>query len=73
MQAIRYEAKVAEDHVLHVPTPELPAGTLAEVIVLVRQRPRQAHAEITELFGKFPRFATLDAVNAYMDDLREDR
>ncbi|MFA7239348.1 MAG: hypothetical protein WC091_04490 [Sulfuricellaceae bacterium] len=67
MQAIRYEAQVSADHVLHIPTPDLPEGTLAEVIVLVRQRPSQsASPDWTQYFGKFARFDSVEAVNRYV-------
>lgn len=75
MQAIRYEAQVSADHVLHIPTPDLPEGTLAEVIVLVRQRPSQSQSashDWTQYFGKFARFDSVEAVNRYVDELRED-
>lgn len=77
MQAIRYEAQVSADHILHVPTPGLPEGTVADVIVLVRQRPSRSNADQdtpdwTRHFGKFARFDSLEAVNRYVDELRED-
>ena len=72
MQAIRYEASVGADHVLHVPTPELPEGTIAEVIVLVRHRPQSSHRDWTQYFGQFARFDSIDALNAAMDELRKD-
>lgn len=72
MQAIRYEAQVSADHILHVPTPDLPEGTVADVIVLVRQRPSQSNPDWTRHFGKFPRFDSVEAVNRYVDELRED-
>ena len=72
MQAIRYEASVSADHVLHVPTPDLPEGTLAEVIVLVRQRPIAKNPDWTQYFGQFARFNSLDALNRYVEELRED-
>jgi len=70
IQAIRCEAQVSADHVLHVPTPDLPEGTVAEVIVLVRQRPSQKNPDWTQHFGKFARFASVEAVNHHMDELR---
>ena len=76
MQAIRYEAKVSADHILHIPTPDLPEGTVTEVIILVRQRPSpspsQIHPDWTRHFGKFARFDSVEAVNRYVDELRED-
>ena len=77
MQAIRYEAQVSADHILHVPTPDLPEGTVAEVIVLVQQRPSQSNPDQTnpdwtQHFGKFARFDSVEAVNRYVDELRED-
>lgn len=75
MQAIRYEAQVCADHILHVPTPDLPEGTVAEVIVLVRQRqsnPDQNNPDGTQHFGKFAHFDSLEGVNRYVDELRED-
>ncbi|MBK7002354.1 MAG: hypothetical protein IPH35_21110 [Rhodoferax sp.] len=72
MQAIRYEASVGADHALHVPTPDLPEGTVAEIIVLVRQRPQPAHRDWTQHFGEFARFDSLEALNRYVDELREE-
>lgn len=72
MQAIHYEATVGNDHVIHVPAPELPVGTVAEVIVLVRNRPGQVRADVTRYFGRFARFDSLAMLNQYMDALRED-
>ena len=82
MQAIRYEAKVSADHILHIPTPDLPEGTVAEVIILVQQRssqinpdqinPDQTNPDWTRHFGKFARFDSVEAVNRYVDELRED-
>lgn len=74
MQAIRYEAQVSADPILPVPTPDLPEGTMAEVIVLVRQRqsnPDQNNPDWTRHFGKFARFDSLEGVNRYMDELGE--
>ena len=72
MQAIRYEAKVSADHVLHIPTPDLPEGTVAEVIILVRQRSSQINPDWTLHFGEFARFDSVEEVNCYVDELRED-
>ncbi|MDD2741186.1 MAG: hypothetical protein PHV02_02875 [Rhodocyclaceae bacterium] len=72
MQAIRFEATVGNDHVIHIPAPELPAGTLAEVIVLVHSRPEPQHADVTQYFGQFVRFDSLTELNQHMDTLRED-
>lgn len=72
MQAIRYEAKVSADHILHIPTPDLPEGTVADVIVLMRQRTSQINSDWTQHFGKFARFDSVQAVNRYVDELRED-
>lgn len=72
MQAIRCEAKVSADHILHIPTPDLPVGTVTEVIILVRQRSRQINPDWTRHFGKFARFDSVEAVNRYVDALRED-
>lgn len=76
MQAIRYEARVSADHILHVPTPAPPEGTVAEVIVLVRDRPSLSNPDPgtpdwTRHFGKFARFDSVEAVNRYVDELRE--
>ncbi len=45
---------------------------MAEVIVLVRQRSSQINPDWTRHFGKFARFDSVDAVNRYVDELRED-
>lgn len=48
---------------------------MTEVIVLVRQRqsnPDQNNPDGTRHFGKFARFDSLEGVNHYVDELRED-
>lgn len=73
MQAIRYEARVGADHVLHVPTPDLPEGTVTEVIVLVRYRPLKLNQDFASMLGKFPHYRGLEEVNDYVNELRRDR
>ena len=49
---------------------------MAEVVILVRQRqsqsnPDQINPDWIRHFGKFARFDSVEAVNRYVDELRE--
>ncbi|MEF8713144.1 MAG: hypothetical protein V5B39_06155 [Accumulibacter sp.] len=73
MQAIRYEATVGSDHALHVATPDLPEGTVTEVMVLVRHRPFKVNKDFATMLGQFPHYRDLEEVNDYVNPLRRDR
>ena len=78
MQAIRYEAEVTDDHFIHIETPNLPGGTIVELIALIKESaPKQAapieRMDWTKKMGQYPRFDSLDQVNQYVRSLREDR
>lgn len=73
MQAIRYEAEVTDDHFIHIDTPDLPRGTLIELIALIKHRPFAEKIDWSSKMGLYPRMKTLTDVNHYVQDLREDR
>jgi hypothetical protein len=78
MQAIRYEAEVADDHRIHLDTPDLPCGTVLELIALIKYRPFEAKTDWSSRMGQYPRvhygrLETVSDVAQYVQSLREDR
>ena len=77
MQAIRYETHVADDHCIHFPTPDLPTGTVVELIALIKETAphavQQPRDDWSKMLGKYARFDSLEEVNDYVKQLREDR
>lgn len=73
MQAQKYQATVGHDHRVLFVAPDLPDGTQLEIIALVLHRPPDKRANWAEKMGAYPRLQALADVNAYVQDLREDR
>lgn len=78
MQAIRYETEVNDEHCIHLSTPDLPQGTVVELIALIKQRPFTQKMDWSTRMGRYPRshsplLENLADVNRYVESLREDR
>ena len=74
MHAIKRDITVDANHEIRLTVPEAPEGSKAEVIVLFKDLTEtDTEEDFVDLLGKHPRFESLDAVVAYVRELREDR
>ena len=73
LQAIRREAVVGPGGAINVHAPELPEGTLAEVILLVKEPPTVQPPSLASMVGSGSGlFKSVEEVDRYIRELRDE-